>query len=90
METTSGEILSDKQRCYVESLYRRGYRYFEKASPIKAEYGGLIYGLERAQDAGIKHLTVYGDSDEVIEHVLVSTVDGHQSNTHVFPQYLQN
>lgn len=73
MVSTSGKILSVDWRHYFDSLYRRGSRYFAKADPIKAEYGGLIMGLVAARDAGIRNLTFYGDSDEVIDHMLVNT-----------------
>lgn len=41
----------------------------ENVTNNQAEYRGLILGLEKALDMGIKHLNVYGDSKLVINQV---------------------
>ncbi len=51
-----------------ESVARQG-RAIGVATNNEAEYGGLIAGLARALDLGIRHLTVHGDSKLVIEQM---------------------
>jgi hypothetical protein len=44
-------------------------RYFERATNNEAEYTGLIIGLEKAQELGLKSLEIRGDSQLIINQV---------------------
>ncbi|MGV2390107.1 MAG UNVERIFIED_CONTAM: ribonuclease HI family protein [Microcystis novacekii LVE1205-3] len=44
-------------------------RYMERATNNEAEYTGLIIGLEKAQELGLKSLEIRGDSQLVINQV---------------------
>jgi ribonuclease HI len=55
-------VLPDKQTYTVS-------RYLAHATNNEAEYTGLIIGLEKARELGLKSLKIHGDSQLVINHV---------------------
>jgi ribonuclease HI len=64
-QSSGGAVLwkSKKKVCEVG-------KYMEMATNNEAEYTGLIIGLEVAQELGIKHLCIEGDSKLIIYQVL--------------------
>lgn len=55
-------VLADGQKYTVS-------RYIPNATNNEAEYTGLIIGLEKARELGLKHLKIHGDSQLVINQV---------------------
>ena len=65
-QVTEGVVLSPS----INEQDHNFWKYLgENITNNQAEYGGLILGLEKAIELGIKHLHVYGDSQLVINQV---------------------
>ncbi len=54
---------------HVRNIIIQAAHYIPNTSNNEAEYAGLILGLEKAKNNGIKHLIIEGDSELVIHQV---------------------
>lgn len=53
----------------LRSVVQEGYRYLPHATNNEAEYTGLILGLEKALELGIRKLKIEGDSTLIVNQV---------------------